>query len=229
VDGVGAVDRLTTDRLAAVAGFRLLTAAAAAVAAALAVPLAAAGAAAQSSEVDLVTVSGVDLAEPLIVRATERPQACAALYGEVDWLVGRDGDAAEPEPDTLGPQYALVVHVEGEARHRFNLFPLAEGGPRAFRPVEQPGDRTAEEGWFYGRLSMPETLRSVGAPLTGDPATGGGTGGGQPPTSDQSSPPDSNLLGFLDEWRNGMLLTVLVTVAVVAGLAGVAYLIRRTV
>jgi hypothetical protein len=228
VDGVGAVDRLTTYRPPAGGRFRLLVAATVAVGAGLAVPLPAGVAAAQSGEVDLVTLSGIDLAQPLVVRAAEQPELCAALYDEVGWLVGRDGDAAEPDPDTLGPQYTLVVNVEDEARHRFHLFPLAQGGPRAFRPVEQPGDRTAEEGWFYGRLSMPDTLRSAGAPLTGDPATGGG-GGGQLPAPGESEPPDPNLLGFLDEWRQGMLLTAAGTVAVVAGLAGVAYLIRRTV
>lgn len=189
-----------------------------------------AGPAVAQTVADRVTVTGIDLAEPIEVVATEQPGLCVALHREVGWLVDRDGDSPEPEPDALGPQYTLVVSIDGVPRHRFHLYPLAQGGPRAFRPVEQPGDRTADEGWFYGRLSMPDTLRAAGAPLTGDPATGGrGAGGGAPPVVEPSEPPDSGPLGFLDQWRRGMLLTAGITVAVAAGLGGSAYLIRRKV
>lgn len=230
MDGVGAVDRHRTYRPAGGGGFGRLAANAATVGAAVAgTLLLAAGPAAGQSEVNLVTISGIDLAAPLEVAAEQQPELCAALYAEVSWLVSEDGTAPEPEAETLGPQYVLVAHVEGEPRHRFHLYPLAEGGPRVFRPVEQPGERTVDEGWFFGRLSLPETLNTAGAPLTGDPATGGGTGGGQPPLPDQTGPPDSNVLDALDEWRQGMLLTAAITVAVVAGLAGAAYLIRRKV
>jgi len=185
---------------------------------------------AQASAVDQITITGIDLSEPLEVRADDRPELCARLRSEVAWLVGRRGDAPEPEPDALGPQYTLVVHVEGQPRHRFHLYPLASGGPRAFRPVEQPGDRTANEGWFFGRLSMPDSLAAAGVPLTGDPAApGGGTGGGSGPTPGQSEPPDASVLGFLEVWRQGMLLTGAAVVTIVAGLAGIAYLIRRKV
>lgn len=193
--------------------------------------LAVAGPAMAQAVADRITVTGIDLAAPVEVVAADQPELCAALHQEVGWLVERDGDSPEPEPDQLGPQYTLVVYIEGEPRHRFHLYPLAEGGPRAFRPVEQPGDRTTDEGWFYGRLSMPDTLRAAGAPLTGDPATGtGGRGaGGGPPVVEESEPPDTSPLAFLDQWRQGMLLAAALTVVVAAGLGGSAYLIRRKV
>ncbi|MPZ26219.1 MAG: hypothetical protein GEV12_07135 [Micromonosporaceae bacterium] len=190
-----------------------------------------AGPAVAQAVADRVTITGIDLAEPLEVVAAEQPELCAALHQEVDWLIEPDGDSPEPELDALGPQYTLVVHIDGVPRHRFHLYPLAEGGPRAFRPVEQPGDRTIDEGWFYGRLSMPDTLRAAGAPLTGDPATGGGgAGAGQPPPAvEESEQPDTSPLGFLDQWRQGMLLTAAIIVATAAGLGGSAYLIRRKI
>lgn len=189
-----------------------------------------AGPAMAQAVADRVTLTGIDLAEPVEVVAAEQPELCAALHQEVGWLVERDGDSAEPEPDALGPQYTMVVHIDGEPRHRFHLYPLAQGGPRAFRPVEQPGDRTVDEGWFYGRLSLPDTLRAAGAPLTGDPSGGGrGAGGAAPPVVEESEPPDASPLAFLDQWRQGMLLTAAITVLVAAGLGGSAYLIRRKV
>jgi hypothetical protein len=202
----------------------------AAVTAGLAVALLAGAPAAAQAGADQVTITGIDLAEPLEVLAEQQPELFAALHREVSFLVNRDGEADEPEPETLGPQYTLVLHVEGEPRHRFHLYPLAEGGPRAFRPVEQPGDRTAKEGWFYGRLSQPDTLARAGVPLTGDPpSAGGGTGGGGGPTPAESAEPDPSAFGFLAEWRQGMLLTGAAVVAIVIGLGGTAYLIRRKV
>lgn len=180
-------------------------------------PAAAAGA-------DHVTVTGIGLAEPLEVSAQEEPERCAALYREVSWLVGAEPDADDPDPDTLGPQYTLVAHVDGEPRHRFHLYPLAEGGPRVFRPTEQPGDRATDEGWFHGRLGMPEALVAAGVPVSDDPSSGTGGGGLVP---EGTAAPDRGIFGFVEDWREGMVLTVAVTIAIVVGLAGVALLIRR--
>jgi hypothetical protein len=169
-----------------------------------------------------VTITGVELAEELAITAQEQPEQYAALHRELAWLTSRDGDAPEPDPDTLGPQYTLVLHT-GERSHRFHAFPLAQGGPRVFRPAEQPDDRTVDEGWFFGRLSLPETLREIGVPLTGEQAGGGGSR----ITPEQSNPPESEALGFLREWQEGMLLTVGLAVAVLAGVASIAFLLHR--
>jgi hypothetical protein len=180
-------------------------------------------------EVDQVTISGGTLVEPLVVVAAERPALCADLHAEVGWLVNRRGDASEPDPEDLGPQYVMVLHVEGEERHRFELYPLAAGGPRVFRPAEQPGDREARAAWFFARLTLPETLAAAGAPLDGNPMPpGGGVGGGEAALEGTSSP-DAGPLAFVDEWREGVLLTVAMTAALLVGLGGIAYLIRNKV
>jgi hypothetical protein len=206
------------------AGILLIGLAAGLVAGATAGPAAALAA----EEVNLVTVTGVDLPEDLEVFAEEQPELCGALHREVNWLVRGAGDAPEPDPEILGPEYTLVVHVEGEPKHRFHLYPLAEAGPRVFRPAEQPGDKTVKEAWFYGRLSMPETLAAAGAPLTGEAVAPGGTGGGVP-EPEETELPERGALAFIEDWRESMLMTGAVVVAIVLSLGGVAFLIRRKV
>lgn len=181
---------------------------------------------ASAATVDQVTITGIALAEPLEVPAEEYPDLCATLYREVSWLVRKRPDADEPDPDTLGPQYTLEANVDGEPRHRFHLYPLAEGGPRVFRPAEQPGEREVREGWFHGRLSLPETLAAAGIPVHDDPTAPGGSGGGLTP---ETEAPERGLFAFLEDWREGMKLVVAVTLAIVVGLAGAALLIRRRV
>lgn len=182
-------------------------------------------AAALADDHDYLTITGFNLAEPLTVTAEDHPDQYAALRGEVSWLLDRAGNAPDPDEDLLGPQYELVLHVEGEARHEFQLYPLAEGGPRVLRPADQPADEDATEAWFFGRLSLPPTLAEAGVPLTDHPAAaGGGSGGGE---TGETSGPDDGPLGFVDQWREGMLLTSGVAVAVLAGLASVAFLLRR--
>jgi hypothetical protein len=124
----------------------------------------------------------------------------------------------------------MTVYIDGEARHRFHLYPEAEGGPKAFRPAEQPGDRSVDEGWFNGRLSMPRTLSEAGVPLTGESVPpGGGAGGGEPAPEESAAPEDRPVLAFLEEWREGMLLTGAVVVGIVLALGGLSFLIRRKV
>jgi hypothetical protein len=178
-----------------------------------------------------VTISSLELANEVVVLHEDRPELCTSLYREVDWLVGGDGDAREPEdPETLGAQYTMIVYIDGDARHEFHLYPLAEGGPKAFRPADQPGDRNVDEAWFHARLSMPRTLSAAGVPVTGMPVpSGGGSGGGGPAPEESEVPEDRPVLGFLEEWRQGMLLTGAVVVAIVLGLGGLSFLIRRKV
>ncbi|HEY8474663.1 MAG TPA: hypothetical protein VIL37_18760 [Natronosporangium sp.] len=182
------------------------------------------------NELSQVTITGDSLPEELTIQADEQPELCAALWREVNWLVNRRSDTREPEDlATLGEQYTLEVYLDGEARHRFHLYPMAEGGPKAFRPAEQPGDRTVREGWFHARLSLPETLTSAGVPLAGTPLPPGGGGGGGGPVPEPTEEAPTEAFGFLDEWRRGMLLTGAVVVTIVAGLGGIAFLIRRKV
>lgn len=127
-----------------------------------------------------VTVSGPGLAEALTVRVAERPDLFKALLSEVDWLATRAGNAPTPDAARLGPKYQIVVSVDDVAEQTLDLYPLADGGPRVFRPAEQP-KRKGAAAWFYGRVSMPETLREAGVPLTAEQPAGpsGGEGGGE--------------------------------------------------
>lgn len=197
----------------------------------VAAAVAAGGAALADGDLEQVTITNVELSQEVVVRAETHQELCTALFREVDWLVSRDGDAREPEdPETLGAQYTMVVYVDGEARHEFHLYPLAEGGPKAYRPAEQPGDRSTDEAWFNGRLSMARTLSAAGVSLTGMPVPpGGGAGGGELAPTESTPPEDRPPLAFLEEWRQGMLLTAAVVVAIVLGLGGLSFLIRRKV
>jgi hypothetical protein len=181
----------------------------------------------QAVGVDQVTISGGDLSEPVTVRVEDAPRTCLALYREISWLTGSSGEAEEPAVE-LGPGYTIEVSIEGELRHRYDLYPLAEGGPRVYRPSGQPGDRKASEGWFFGRLSMPETLSAAGVRLPGVTVRLGGSGGGAE-ASDPTEAPTRQGLGLLTTWQDGLLLTAAVAVIISSGLAGVAFLIRRKV
>lgn len=181
---------------------------------------------------DLITISGDGLPNPLEVRVEEKPELFQLLHEEVDWLVGRPSQGGKPEDEeTLGPKYEIIVHIDGKPRHRFNLYPLAEGGPRAHRPEKQPGDRRTDSGWFYGRLSMPESLAAAGVPVLGDEFTGGVGGGGvdgvETPETEQPRP--SAVSRVLEEWWAGMRVAGLVIAVIVFGVAAAAFAIRRAV
>lgn len=175
---------------------------------------------------DEVVLTGIGLSEPVVFHAEEQPELFDALYGEVAWLLDAKDGTKEPDPERLGPQYTVVVQAAGTATHRLHLYPLAEGGPRVFRPAEQPGDRTVDEAWLLGRLSMPETLGNAGVPTLAEYASPNGAGGGQGGGED-SEQEQRGFLSFLEEWREGMELTVLITVTILVMLGGTALLIRR--
>lgn len=178
---------------------------------------------------NLITISGDGLSEPVEVDVAEQPELFAALHSEVDWLVRRPSQGGKPkDEDTLGPRYELIVHVDGKPRHRFNLYPLAEGGPRAHRPAKQPGDRKTTAGWFYGRLTMPDTLASAGAPVYGEMDTGG-VGGGASGPEPSASATRSAVSRVVEEWWTGMRLAGAVTAVLALGVAVTAFAIRRKV
>lgn len=197
---------------------------------ALAVPASAAGPTA-------VTLSGPGLAGPLTVAAEADPELFKDLLSEVDWLASRPGNAPEPDPATLGPKYQVVVLVGTTPSQAYDLYPLAAGGPRVFRPAKQPA-RKSTAAWLYGRVSMPDTLRQAGVPLvltgriqpgTKENSTGGQGGGtGQGSVGAVASPtPPSGLGPVLQEWNRGMLLVGGGALVLLVLLAGAALLVRR--
>jgi hypothetical protein len=186
-------------------------------------------AAAYAAGPNAISLSGPGLSQPLTVRASDAPERFAALLGEVNWLAFQRGQDRAPAADKLGAKYVLTVLTGQKATHRYELYPLAVGGPRVFRPANQPDKHRTTAAWFYGRLSLPDTLRNAGAPLTGTvPSVAtGGIGGGE--IADKPFDPSSDLTALLSQWRQFLLLNGAVVVIIALGLAGTSLLVRRRV
>ncbi|MEH0938715.1 hypothetical protein [Micromonospora psammae] len=174
-----------------------------------------------------VDITGVGLTEPLRLRAGNQPAQVVAVIDQVSWF-GRTGAAKGPKAADLGPKYTIVVLAGDKPRQTFDLYPLAKGGPRAYRPAKQPDSRKTTAGWFLGRLNMSETLRSVGVPLERQIDTvSGGVGGGERVIPEDSLNPAKDIDDALAELQRLLLLNVGVMLVITSGLAGIALLIRR--
>jgi hypothetical protein len=174
----------------------------------------------------IITIAGEGLAEPLTVRLDEQPQMFAAVHAEVSFLSGVTQMAA-PKAKGLGPKYTLVVHYDDKPRFAYDLYPLASGGPKAFRPAKQPGAKVGA-GWFLGHLGMSETLRAAGVPLPERPdVMSGGIGGGERAVPDDTLNYDRDLDQLFTELQRVLLLNGAVVVFLTACLAGIALLVRR--
>lgn len=191
-----------------------------------------------------VSLTGPNINEALTVQAKDGERLFKELLSEVDWLWTRAANAPAPEAAALGPKFRLTVLIEDKPAQLYDIYPLAVGGPRVFRPADQPQGKVAEA-WFYGRVSMPETLQNIGVPLVlpsgGNPGTAGGgggtgtgvTGGGvagpgvkQPGKADpQASGPSIGKV--LSEWQRGVLLVGGGALVLLLMLGGVSLLIRR--
>ncbi|MEV6345937.1 hypothetical protein [Actinoplanes sp. NPDC051851] len=196
-----------------------------------AAPGAAQAAPASKSKPTALQISGEDVPdEGIVVQQAEDPKLFRMLLSEVSWLASAKPQTSAPSKSKLGPKYTVKVLVKDAANQVYDLYPSASGGPRAYRPASQPsGKKTA--GWFYGRLSMSEALRMAGAPLVAkaDIANGGiGGGSGEDLSASEVDPVESATEVFT-EVRRLFLLNGAVLVVILAGLAGMAFLIRRRV
>ncbi|WP_249024625.1 hypothetical protein [Couchioplanes caeruleus] len=174
-------------------------------------------------------ISGTDNSK-IVIQQAERPELFQRVLSEVNWLSGAEPTTTRPKADKLGPKYTVTVLAKDKATQLYDLYPLASGGPRAFRPERQPTGRKSA-GWFYGRLTMSESLRVSGVPLEEKPdVVSGGIGGGIGEEVD-SSEIDPVAVGndVFHQMRRPFLINVAVLLVVLAGLGGVAYLIRRRV
>jgi hypothetical protein len=175
-------------------------------------------------------LTGKGMSKPVVIRQETDPKLFQMLYAEVDWLASETPQASVPKATSLGPKYTVTLMIKDAPHQVYDLYPLAAGGPRAFRPAKQPsGKKTA--GWFYGRLSMSESLRISGAPLKAKPdVVNGGIGGGvgQDLDGEEYNPVES-MGEVFTEVRRLFLLNGAVLVVILVGLAGMAYLIRRRV
>lgn len=174
-----------------------------------------------------VDITGDKLEQPLQLRADSHPAEVNAVVDQVKWL-GDTGQQRGPKAEDLGPKYTVVVLYAGTPSKTYDLYPLAKGGPRVYRPAKQPDLSKTRAGWFYGRLTMSEVLRTAGVPLERQYDTiSGGIGGGDRVTPEEALDPVRDIDSALGELQRLLLLNVGVMVIITGGLAGIALLVRR--
>jgi hypothetical protein len=170
-----------------------------------------------------VHITGDGLPGTIELNSVRDKQREAAVRSEVDWLATVAGNTTALLFYQLGPKYTVVLLNDDKAYLTFDLYPMAQGGPRVYRPSTQPDGHEVAEGWLYGRLSMPATLYAAGVPLNDVPVNPGGEGGGAP----ASEAPD--LPGMLGSWRDFMGLNIAIGIIVAAGVFALAYVLRQRV
>jgi hypothetical protein len=119
-------------------------------------------------------IEGDRLSAPIAVRDNLQHDLFNRLLHQVSWMWGNAGDPMKPNPATLGPKYLLTVYADDKPTQTYELYPQADGGPRAHRPAAQPQGTTGDA-WFYVSISVPELLRAAGVPLAESRASGTGT------------------------------------------------------
>ena len=178
-----------------------------------------------------IQIAGKDIKDKIVITAADQSGLFQTLLSEVGWLATAAPQTTAPQVKKLGPKYTVTVLVKNSPQQVYDLYPLATGGPRAHRPARQPTGKKVD-GWFYGRLSMTQTLRYSGVPgLKAKPdVVSGGIGGGvvEGLEVDQAEPAPS-LQDVLAEMQRLFLLNGAVLVVIAFGLAGIAFLIRRKV
>jgi hypothetical protein len=175
----------------------------------------------------VITITGEKLAQPLAVRADKTPELFSALHGEVAFLSGT-GQAPTPKSKGLGPKYTVVVGYDDKPTFTYDLYPLATGGPKAYRPAKQPTKAKTTAAWFFGRIGMSETLRMAGVPLPEKPdVISGGVAGSQRVIPDDTLDAGSDLDQLLTELQKVLLLNGAVVVVITTALAGIALLVRH--
>jgi hypothetical protein len=177
-----------------------------------------------------VQVAGKFPGDSITVQEAERPDLFKRLISEVNWLATTTPTTTKPAADKLGPKFTVTVLIKDKAAQVYDLYPNAAGGPRAFRPAKQPSGKKTP-GWFYGRLTMSESLRLTGVPLKEKPdVVSGGIGGGiGEEVSDDELDPVAVGSDVLADVRRLFLLNGAVLLVILLGLGGIAFLIRRRV
>jgi len=178
-----------------------------------------------------VQITGDGVSGKIIVQHADQPRMLSTLYSEISWLSTLKPQTAAPAANKLGPKYTITTLVKNAATESYDLYPMAAGGPRVHRAANQPGNRKVTDGWFMGRLTMPESLRAGGVPLKAKPdVVNGGIGGGAgQDVKAGSADSAAGVNTFLEEIRRLVLLNGAVLMVILVGLAGIAFLVRRRV
>jgi hypothetical protein len=111
-----------------------------------------------------ISIEGTGVHGTLAVHQTSQTDLFNRLLHQVSWMATRAGDPMKPDQAKLGPKYTLTVSAGSKLLQRYEMYPQAAGGPKAFRPADQPQGRVVE-GWYYVSLSVPELLHAAGVPL----------------------------------------------------------------
>lgn len=184
-------------------------------------------AAPKAAKPDAVAITGTGI-QKITVTSAQQSELFQLLLSEVSWMSSATPQTNAPKAKNLGAKYVIVVSAGGKAQQAYELYPMAVGGPRAHRPAKQPAGKTTE-GWFYGRLTMSESLRYAGIPLEKRSDIGGiGGGFSEQSTAEEVNPADTVNEAF-GQFRQLFLLNGAVLVVILFGLAGIAFLIRRRV
>ena len=139
-----------------------------AVGAALLAALGLAGPAYAADVPTTIFIQGAGLPDTITIGQGADADLFNRLLHQVGWMATQGGNPMKPDPAKLGPKYTVTVSAGSKPLQRYDLYPQAAGGPKAFRPADQPQGRTSDA-WFYVSLSVPELLHAAGVPL--------GTGG----------------------------------------------------
>jgi hypothetical protein len=181
-------------------------------------------------KVTALQIASADLPDGKVVVKPAEADLFARMYSEVSWLGSAAPQTGAPKSSALGPKYTVTVFIQNKPAQVYDLYPLAVGGPRAHRAASQPNGHRTADGWFYGRLTMSESLRLAGAPLKAKPdVVTGGIGGGTGEDVTSGVDPLTTMHHVLGQVRQLFLLNGAVLVVILVGLAGIAYLIRRRV
>jgi hypothetical protein len=180
-----------------------------------------------------IQISGQDVPDGIKILQSEDPKVFRMLFSEVGWLAAASPQTSAPGKSAkLGPKYVVQVLIGEKAAQEYELYPLATGGPRAHRPATQPAvGKRQQEGWFYGRLSMSESLRLGGVPLASKPdVINGGIGGGVGENLNAGElDPVGGASELFGQMRRLLLLNGAILLVILTGLAGMAFLIRRRI
>ncbi|WP_436654987.1 hypothetical protein [Actinoplanes sp. URMC 104] len=178
----------------------------------------------------VIQITGKGIDDKLVIKQTDSSRLFSTLLSEVNWMASARSQTSALKADKLGVKYTVTVLANKSALQSYELFPMAAGGPRAHRTAKQPNGRKVTEGWFYGRLTMPETLRVSGVPLKAKPdVVGGGIGGGIGENIELEAEASPGVDQVMGQMRQLFLLNGAVLMVILVGLAGIAFVIRRRV
>jgi hypothetical protein len=127
---------------------------------------------------DLATITGSELAEPIVVAGGGEPGMAGRLSdlaqksGLFPAMFGTSGAVpllAQQPAGRLGPRYALVYRVpagDDTRSVRQDLYPSAAGGPLTYTPAGQTvfGGSPVTSGWFRGEDGLGALLARLGVP-----------------------------------------------------------------